>query len=92
MRSILGDYVIVDTVITTCASASMPLEALLVRFFDIHTESSSIDGGTGCNILFFRMDIVCSIKGMTEISKTIWIGSRAQFLILLEEQNNETFS
>ena len=42
-------------------------------------------------LYFFRIDIVCSIMGMTEKSNTIWKDSRAQFLIALKEQNNETF-
>ena len=66
----------------------MPSEALSVRFLDIHSASSGIDGGTGCSFIFFRIDIVCSIMGMTENSNTIWRESCSQFL---KEQNNETF-
>ena len=43
-------------------------------------------------LYLFRIDIVCSIMGMTENSNTIRRESRAQFLIVLEELNNETFS
>ena len=32
---------------------SMPSEALSVLFLDIHSASSGIDGGTGCNFIFF---------------------------------------
>ena len=31
----------------------MPSEALSVLFLDIHSASSGIDGGTGCNFIFF---------------------------------------
>ena len=31
---------------------SMPSEALSVLFLDIHSASSGIDGGTGCNFIF----------------------------------------
>ena len=32
---------------------SMLSEALSVRFLDIHSASSDIEGGTGCNFIFF---------------------------------------
>ena len=32
---------------------SMPSEALSVLFWDTHSASSGIDGGTGCNCIFF---------------------------------------
>ena len=31
----------------------MPSKALLVRFLDIHSASNGINGGTGCNYIFF---------------------------------------
>ena len=43
---------------------SMLSEALSVRVLDIHSASSGIDGGTGCNFIFFRIYIVSSIMGM----------------------------
>ena len=33
-------------------------EALSVLFWDIHRASNGIDGGTGCNFILFRIDIV----------------------------------
>ena len=40
--------------------------------FIYHSSSSVIDGGTGCNIIFFRIDIVSSIMGNADNFSTIW--------------------
>ena len=65
----------------------MPSEALQVVVFDIHSASSGIDGGTGCNFFSHRRFIM----GITENSNTILRESWAQFLIVLEEHINEIF-
>ena len=46
---------------------SMPSEALSVRFLDIHSASSGIDGGTVCYICF-RIAIVSTNKEMQKNS------------------------
>ena len=38
----------------------MPSEALSVRISDIHSASSGIDGGTGCNFIFITVPTTCS--------------------------------
>ena len=57
--------------ITTCASVKL-FEALSVWYFDIYSTCSGIDGGTGSNIIFFRIDIVSSNRVMSENYNTIW--------------------
>ena len=46
---------------------SMPLEAPSVRISDIHSASSGIDGGTGCNCIFSPITIVSSNRVMSII-------------------------
>ena len=36
----------------------MPSEALSVLFLDIRSDSSGIDGGTGCDFIFFILDYI----------------------------------
>ena len=43
-----------------------PSEALVVEFFDIHSASSCIAGGTGGSFIFFRVDSVSP----TDLEKT----------------------
>ena len=59
---------------------SIPSEALVVEFFDIHSASSCIAGGTSCSFIFFRVDIVSSNR-VTENSSTIWRKLRGEHFI-----------
>ena len=69
-------------------------------FFGIHSVSSGIDGGTGCNFIFFRIDFVSFNRVMSEIlvqlgeNHEVNISSEkteTAFSIILEILKNETF-
>ena len=73
---------------------SMPSEALSVRILDIHSASSGIDGGTGCNFIFFRIAIISSNKIIVQIGENYednisFRRKKALFLIVLEIWNSE---
>ena len=61
----------------------MPSEALSVRILDIHSASSGIDGGIGCNFIFFRIAIVSSKRVMSKI--LVQIGENYEVNISSEE-------
>ena len=66
---------------------SMPSEALSVRFLDIHSASSGIDGGTCCNFIFFRIDIVSSIREMSVMTSSKYVSMyRTQPLLCTYQQ------
>ena len=45
----------------------MASKALSVQILDINSASRGIDGGTGCNFMYFRVNIVCSERCCTRI-------------------------
>ena len=47
------EYVLEKNIKLQPVPPSMPSEALSVLFWDTHSASSGIDGGTGCNFVFF---------------------------------------
>ena len=76
----------------------MPSEALSVLFLDIHSASSGINGGTGCNFIFFRIVIVSSNKVMSKIRVQIRVNfevntsseeDEALFLVVLEVRSSQ---
>ena len=80
------------SIITTCASVNV-IRGTISCVFDIHSASSSIDGGTGNTCILFAYS-VSSIRGMSENSNTIWKKleeTESQFFKFLGTQNNETF-
>ena len=78
---------------------SISSEALSVRLLDIHSASSGIDGGTGCNFIFFSHSHCSSDRVMSKNSSTnsrkyeVNISleeTEALFLIVLDIWNSET--
>ena len=51
----------------------MPSEAQSVRLLDMYSASKGIDGGTGCNFIFFRIDIVSSNRRCRNIFSALVI-------------------